>query len=88
MSTKENANENSHQAEDQCEIQETVTVRKKLAFYNDEHVQKNMTGSLSRHIEKGYHIRRIYLRKNEDISTPGVTIHKKEDVIISIKSSD
>jgi hypothetical protein len=65
-----------------------VRVRKKLSFYNDEHVQKNMTRSLSKHIEEGYQIKRIYLRKNEDISTPGVTIHKKEDVIISIKSSD
>ena len=87
LSTKENANENSHQAEDQCEIQETVTVRKKLAFYNDENVQKNMARSLSKHIEKGYNIRRIYLQKNEDISTPGSRIHRKENVIISIKPS-
>ena len=87
LSTNENANENSHQDEDQCEIQETVSVRKKLAFYNDENVQKNMARSLSKHIEEGYNIRRIYLRKNEDISTPGNTIHRTEDVIIFIKSS-
>ncbi len=87
LSTKENSNENSHQAKDQCEIQETVTVRKKLAFYNDENVQKNMARSLSKHIDKGYNIRRIYLQKNDDISTPGSRIHRKEDVIISIKSS-
>ena len=87
LSTKENANENSPQTENQCEIQETVIVRKKLAFYNDENVQKNMARSLSKHIEEGYNIRRIYLRKKEDISTPGSTIHKKKDVIISIKSS-
>lgn len=85
LSTKENENENPHQAEDQCEIQETVTVRKKLAFYNDENVQKNMTRSLSEHIEKGYDIRRIYLQKKEDVSTPKSRIHRKEDVIISIK---
>ena len=42
LSTKENANENSHQVEDQCEIQETVTVLKKLAFYND----KNAIGHM------------------------------------------
>lgn len=86
LSTKENTNENSPQVEDQCEIQETVTVRKKLAFYHDENVQKNMARSLSKHIEKGYNIRRIYLQKNEDISTPGNRIHRKENVIISIKS--
>ena len=87
LSNNENANENSHQAEDQCEIRETVTVRKKLAFYNDENVQKNMARSLSKHIEKGYNIKHIYLQKNEDFSTPGSSIHRKEDVIISIKSS-
>ena len=87
LSTKDNANENLHHIEDQCEIEETVTVRKKLSFYNDENVQKNMTTSLSKHMEKGYNIRRIYLQKNEDISTPGSRIHKKEDIIISIKSS-
>jgi hypothetical protein len=87
LSTKENANENSPQTENQFEIQETVTVRKKLSFYNDENVQKNMARSLSKHIEKGYNIRRIYLQKNEDMSTPGNRIHRKENVIISIKSS-
>lgn len=88
LSTRKNAIENSHQAENQCEIQETVTVRKKLAFYNDENVQKTMTKSLARHIEEGYDIRCIILRKKEDNSTPGITLRKKEDVIISIKSSD
>jgi hypothetical protein len=87
LSTKVNANENLLQAEDQCEIQETVTVLKKLAFYNDENVQKNMARSLFKHIEKGYNIRRVYLQKYEDISTPGSRTHKEEDVIISIKSS-
>jgi hypothetical protein len=87
LSSKDNANKKLHHAEDQCEIQETVTVRKKLAFYDDENFQNNMTRSLSNHIEKGYNIRHIYLQKNEDISTLGNRIHRKEHVIISIKSS-
>ena len=85
LSTRENENKNLHQDEDQCEIQETVTVRKKLAFYDDENVQKNMARSLSKHIEKGYNIKRICLQKNEDISTSGSRIHRREKVIISIK---
>jgi hypothetical protein len=88
LSTPKNAKASPHQFEEPCEIQERVTVRKKLAFYNDKNIQKNMTRSLSRHMEEGYNIRRVYLRKNEDTSTPGITIHKREDVIISIKSSD
>jgi len=85
LSAKGKTDENLLQAEDQCEMQETVTIRRKLAFYNDENVQKNMARSLSKHIEKGYTIRRIYLQKYEDISTPGSRTHKQEDVIISIK---
>jgi hypothetical protein len=87
LSAKENTNGNLLQAQDQCEVQETVTIRKKLAFYNDENVQKNMARSLSKHIEEGYNIQRIYLQKYENISTPERRTHKKEDVIISIKSS-
>ena len=92
LSTSHKPKEIFHEAEDPCEaedqyeLEETVTVRKKLAFYNNENVQKNMAKSLSRHIEKGYNIRRIYLQKNEDISTPGNRIRRKENVIISIKS--
>jgi hypothetical protein len=85
LSAKENTNGNLLHAHDQCEMQETVTIRKKLAFYNDENVQKNMARSLSKHIEEGYHIRRIYLQKYEDISTPGSRTHKRVDVIISLK---
>lgn len=87
LSNPDKADENSRQMEDQCEIQETVTVRKKLAFYNDENVQKNMARSLAKHMEKGFHIRRIYLQKKEDISTSESRIHRNENVIISIKSS-
>jgi hypothetical protein len=85
LSTSEKAKENSHQAEDQYEIEETVTVRKKLTFQNDENVQQNMTRVLSRHIEEGYNIRRVELQKNEDISKPSSRMHREEEVIIFIK---
>ena len=85
LSTSEKAKENSHQTEDQYEIEETVTVRKKLAFQNDENVQQNMTRALSRHLEEGYNIRRVELQKNEDISKPRSRMHREEEVIIFIK---
>ena len=87
LSNTENARENLHRDENQCEIRETVTVRKQLAFYGDENVQRNMAKSLSKHLEEGYSIRRIHLQKNEDISTPGSRTRKEEDVIIYIKTS-
>ena len=85
LSTCHNAKENLHQAENQCEVEETVTVCKKLAFQNDENVQQNMLRTLSKHLEEGYNIKRIDLQKNEDISKPKTRIRREEEVIIFIK---
>jgi hypothetical protein len=92
LSTSHKAKENSHQAEDQCEaedqyeLEETVTVCKKLAFQDDENVQQNMIKTLSQHIEEGYHITRVDLQKNEDISKPRGRIRREEEVVIFIKA--
>ena len=92
LSTRHEAKENFHQAEDpgeagdQYELEETVTVCKKLAFQDDENVQQNMIKTLSQHIEKGYHITRVDLQKNEDISNPRGKIRREEEVVIFIKA--
>ena len=93
LSTSHKAKENFHQAEDPCEagdqyeLEETVTVCKKLAFQDDENVQQNMIKTLSQHIEKEYHITRVDLQKNEDISKPRGRIRREEQVVIFIKDS-
>lgn len=94
LSTSHKAKENFHQAEGQCEtedqyeLEETVTVCKKLAFQDDENVQQNMIKTLSRHIEEGYHITRVELQKNEDISKPRGRIRREEEVVIFIKAPE
>ncbi len=85
LSTSEKAKENLQQAEDQCEIEETVTVCKKLAFQHDENVQQNIIRTLSKHLEEGYNIKRVDLQKNEDISKPRSRMRREEEVIIFIK---
>jgi hypothetical protein len=80
--------ENPHVAEDQYRLEETVTVCKKFAFQDNENVQQNMIKTLSRHIEEGYHITRVDLQKNEDISKPRGRIRREEEVIIFIKASE
>ena len=52
-----------YQAEDQCEVEETVTFRRKIAFQNDGNAQENLRSALARHLEQGYGIRRIELKK-------------------------
>jgi hypothetical protein len=91
LSTSHKVKENIHQTENPCkagdqyELEETVTVSKKLAFQDDENVQQNMIKTLSQHIEKGYHITRVDLQKNEDISNPRGKIRREEEVVIFIK---
>ena len=86
LSTSEKAKENLQQTEDQCEVEETVTVCKKLAFQHDENVQQNIIRTLSKYLEEGYNIKRVDLQKNEDISKPKGRIRKEEEVIIFIKN--
>lgn len=88
LSTSHTAKEDFHQAEDQYQLEETVTVCKKFAFQDNENVQQNMIKTLSRHIEEGYHITRVDLQKNEDISKPRGRIRREEEVIIFIKASE
>jgi hypothetical protein len=77
----------SHQAEDHCEIEETVTVRKKIAFQNDENVQQNIRKALSEHLEEGFSIRRIELKKNENFSETRSRVRRDEEVTIFVKAS-
>jgi hypothetical protein len=77
----------SYQAESPCEIEETVKVRRTMAFQNDENVQQNIRSVLSRHLEEGYTIRRIELKRVEHNSQPRNRMHKEEHVTIFIKGS-
>jgi hypothetical protein len=77
----------SFQAENQCEIEEKVKIRRTIAFQNDENVQQNMRRTLSRHLKEGYGIRRIELKKIEEYSEPRNRVCKEEDVTIFIKGS-
>jgi hypothetical protein len=75
----------SHGQANPYEIEETVTVRKKLSFYNHTDVQQNIKKSLAKHLEEGYQLRRVCLQKNETVSKSKSKIHSEEEVIISIK---
>ena len=76
LSTSHKAKEDFHQAEDprvaedQYQLEETVTVCKKFAFQDNENVQQNMIKTLSRHIEEGYHITRVDLQKMRISQSP------------------
>ena len=75
----------SQPPENQCEIQEAVTVRKKLSFYHHRNVQQHIKTSLAKHLEQGYQLIRICLHKKETDSKPKHNIHREEEVVISIE---
>jgi hypothetical protein len=75
----------SHRPGNQCETEETVTVRRKLFFCDHNNVQQNIKTSLAKHLEGGYQLTRIRLQKNETVSTPKNKIHREEEVIISVE---
>ena len=77
----------SYQAENQCEVEETVKIRRTIAFQNDENVQQNMRRALSRHLKEGYGIRRVELKKIEENSEPRNRVSTEEDVTIFIKGA-
>jgi hypothetical protein len=85
LSDGNKAEDRSHPTENQCEIQEAVTVRKKLSFYNHLNVQRHIKTSLAKHLEQGYQLKRVCLQKKETASKPKNNIYREEEVVISIK---
>ena len=79
--------DSSNEIENQCEIDETLILRKRITFQHDENVQQSLRKILFKHLEEGYDIYRIDLKKYEDISEPRSRVRKQQDVMIYIKSS-
>ncbi len=71
--------------EDDCEVGETETVRKTVAYPNTPDAHKKIMKFLSKHIDQGYKIVRIELKKTDQITTPGRKIRKEEEVIVFVK---
>ena len=79
--------EYSYKADEECQVEETVNIRRTIALKNDANAQQNMRRAVSEHLKEGYFIRRIELGKIGDISEPRSSVRTEEDVTIFIKSS-
>jgi len=77
----------SGQAADEFEIEETVSVRKRIAYPDTENAQENIRKCLFKHLEEGYFICRVELRKNADILKPRSKKKTKEEILIFLKES-
>jgi len=83
--TLRNEADYSYQAGAQYEVEETVTVKKEIAYQNIGDVQQKIRSAISKHLQEGYSIRLISLRKSDEISGPGNRERRNEEVIIYTK---
>jgi len=67
-----------------CDIEESVTVRRNITYPNTVKTQQDILKSLSKHLEENYSIKSIELRRTDRISKPGMKKCTKEIVTIFI----
>jgi hypothetical protein len=72
-------------AQIECRIEESVTVRRNIAYPPSPDAQRNILNSLSKHLEENYSIKSIDLRKTDEISRPGKIKYIVEEVTICIE---
>ena len=72
----------------QYEVEETVTVKKKIEYQDIGNVQQKMRTALSNHIQEGYSIKQVLLRKTEETSNSGKREVRNEEVLISAKTPE
>jgi hypothetical protein len=69
----------------ECRIEESVSVRRNIAYPPSPNAHQNILNSLSKHLEENYSIKRIDLRKTDEILRPGKVKYIDEDVTICIE---
>lgn len=67
-----------------CDIEESVTIRRAITYPNTVKAQQDILKSLSKHLEENYSVRSIELRKTDRISRLGMKKCTKEIITIFI----
>jgi hypothetical protein len=73
--------------EAEFELEETVSVRKRMAFPDGENAQDHIRRCLLKHLEEEYEIHRVELKRSLDIEMPGNRKTSKEEVLILLKDA-
>jgi hypothetical protein len=68
-----------------CDIEEHVSIRRNIAYPDTSDAQQDMLNAFSRHLEENYRIKRIELRKADQISRPGMEKYVEEKITIFIQ---
>jgi hypothetical protein len=73
------------QPREDCEIDETVTVRKRIAYPGTSTGQENIKKSLLGFLHDGYSIARIELKKSSETLRPGNRTITNEEIALYLK---
>jgi hypothetical protein len=73
------------EGQEELEVEETVSIRKKMAYPNTEKAQESMRRSLFQYLEDDFRICRIELTRTAHTSTPRSKKERKEEVVLFLK---
>jgi uncharacterized Rossmann fold enzyme len=79
--------EDPNPGEAEFEVEETVSVRKRITYPDGANAQDNIKRCLLKHLEEKYKIHRVELKKTVDMEMPGNKKKTQEDVLILLKDS-
>jgi hypothetical protein len=77
----------SAEEEDGSEVEETVSVRKEIAYPETENAQESMKKCLFQYLEEDYMICRIELKRTADISKPRTKKRTEEEILIVLNDA-
>jgi hypothetical protein len=77
----------SDQLEDGSEVEETVSVSKRIAYPSAKNVQEKIKRCLFKHLDEDYRICRVELRKTKNTSEPGTKKRTEEVIVIFLKDA-
>jgi hypothetical protein len=79
---KQIISESSETVSDNCEIEETVTIRKKISYQDTETTQQDIKMALLKYLEAGYNLMMAELTKSEESSQSTNRQTRREEITI------
>ena len=76
-----------HPPESESEIDESVSVRRRISFPNSQRGQNEMKACLLSHLQENYLISRVELKRTSDHFQPKAKRSTKEEVLLYLKDS-
>jgi hypothetical protein len=76
-----------HRPESEIEIDESVSIRRRISFPNSQSGQNEMKAWLLKHLQDDYTIARVELKKTTDQVQPKGKKNTKEEVLLYTKDS-